>query len=141
MPLIKDGMTNGIAGSHDVFGKTTSSNSTLKSWLTPPETKPFFWILSLAVGRKRTLPLTLALPTLTMPAILARSPLVLVFVGSYFPLELRFASAELKLSLVILLPFRSIPARAPLATGKRGAVVVPTRRTRFKVVDSVGMVT
>src|SRR5947209_11343637 len=96
---------------------------------------------SAAVGPSRTEPLTLALPSLTMPVIEARSPLVLDLVGSYCPFELSAARVELKLSTLMLLPLRSMPALAPHATENNGALVVPTRITRLRVAENAGTVT
>src|SRR5579859_4095973 len=98
-------------------------------------------MLSPAVVPKMTPPLILALQTLTIPLIDARSPLVLVLEGSYLPFVLRLVNAELKLSLPMLLPLRSIPALAPAATEKSGALVVLTRMTRGRVAERAGTVT
>src|SRR6516164_1527876 len=130
-----------MGGSQLVVGMTTSSNSKLKSFVTPPVTWPFELIESVAVGPNNSCPLILELATFTNPPKLATSPLVLVRGGvkpiGYRPLSLSVGIKELKLSVNMPFPPMLILYLAARTAENKGALVVVTRitRARFAGID------
>src|SRR5258706_6598200 len=84
-------------------------------------------MLTVPLGPVDTLPQTFAFPTLielVMVSFVAISPLAPALLGSYLPLVLLFESVESKLSVLKLLPFRSIVELAAMALVKRKFCVV-----------------
>src|ERR1051326_3720670 len=114
-----------------VYGAVASGRSTLMSSLTQPGSTPVLLVtqalspmepldptMTLPPGPVETWPRMSALPTateLTMPWLVATSPLSRDLVESYLPLVLRLGSVESKLSVEMLLPLRSIWPLASMA--------------------------